>query len=389
MSTPPINGMQSNDADEIAWLDVALVLRQNLKILLVFPVVAGLLALAVSFLITPAFMASAKIMPPQQQQSTAAALLGSLGGLAGAAGAAGLKNPADQWIGLLKSRTIADAMVARFDLRSRYDAKFQFQARNTLAGSTNINAGKDSLITIEVIDKDPKLAAEMADAYVEELQKISKTLAVSEAAQRRLFFEGQLNDAKKNLIEAETTLRASGVNVSILKTNPEVAVGAIAQIKAQIASAEVQLSVMRGYLNSGSPEMQKALTELSSLRAQLTKADQKDSAADAASGSDYVGKFRNFKYYETLFELMARQYELAKADEAKDGALIQVVDSAQVPEWKTSPKRGVIAALTTVLALILAIAYVLARQSLMSAALKNPEFAAKLSALWLGKIKKA
>ena len=154
--------MQSNDADEITWLDVALVLRQNLKILLVFPVVAGLLALAVSFLITPAFMASAKIMPPQQQQSTAAALLGSLGGLAGAAGAAGLKNPADQWIGLLKSRTIADAMVARFDLRSRYDAKFQFQARNTLAGSTNINAGKDSLITIEVIDKDPKMAAEMA-----------------------------------------------------------------------------------------------------------------------------------------------------------------------------------------------------------------------------------
>jgi tyrosine-protein kinase Etk/Wzc len=387
VSATPINGMQSNDADEISWLDVALVLRQNLMILLVFPVVAGLLALAVSFLITPAFMASAKIMPPQQQQSTAAALLGSLGGLAGAAGAAGLKNPADQWIGLLKSRTIADAMVARFDLRTRYDSEFQFQARNALAGSTSINAGKDSLITIEVIDKDPKMAAEMADAYVEELQKISKTLAVSEAAQRRLFFEGQLNDAKKNLVEAETTLRASGVNASILKTNPEAAVGAIAQIKAQIASAEVQLSVMRGYLNSGSSEMQRALTELSSLRAQLTKADQKDSAADAASGSDYVGKYRNFKYYETLFELMARQYELAKADEAKDGALIQVVDAAQIPEWKTSPKRGVIAALTTVLALILAIAYVLARQSLMSAALKNPDFAAKLSALRLGKIK--
>lgn len=361
-------------------VDILLTLLAHKRLVLGLPLVVALVALGGTFLMRPAFTANAQLMVPQQQQSTAAALLGSLGGLAGAAGAA-LKNPADQWIGLLKSRTVQDAMIQRFGLRERYEAEFQFQARTALSGNTVISAGKDGLIDIAVTDHDPKTAAAMANAYIEELQKLSKTLAVTEAAQRRVFFEGQFKDAKDNLIKAETALRGSGINESALKTSPEAAVSGLAQLRAQVTASEVKVSVMRRQMTANNPELQLAESELGSLRGQLARVQQADSDAATRTGGEYVSRFREFKYYETLFELMARQYELAKADEAKDGALIQVVDEAQVPEWKSSPKRGLITVLTFMMVLTFTIIYVLLREAARNAARADAVVASKLQRL--------
>lgn len=325
-------------------LELAGTLSARWRLLTVVPLAAGLLAFGASFLMKPVFTASGQIMAPQQQQSTAAALLGSLGGLAGAGGAiAGLKNPADQWVGLLKSRTIADAMVDRFQLQTRYDEEFRFRTRDKLAERTKISAGKDGLIDIEVDDEDPKVAAEMANAYVEELTKLSNTLAVSEAAQRRLFFERQLAQAKEGLVKAEVALRESGINESVLKTAPAAAVAAIADLRGQISAAEVRIQVMEGRLTANAPELRQAQLELASLRRQLAQVEKSDPGSANASGAEYIPRYREFKYYETLFDMMARQFELAKADEAREGALIQVVDLALAPEWKSRPKRLILA----------------------------------------------
>ena len=341
------------------------VLSNSIRSLTLIPLAAGVLTLAASFLLTPVFTASGQIMAPQQQQGTAAALLGSLGGLAGAGGAiAGLKNPADQWVGLLKSRTISDAMIERFKLQQRYDLEYVFQTRDKLNDRTKITAGKDGLIDIEVTDEDPKTAADMANAYVEELSKLSNTLAVSEAAQRRLFFERQLNQAKEGLVKAEVALRQGGINESVLKTTPAAAVAGIADLRAQISAAEVRLQVMEGRYTPNAPELRQVQLELASLRRQLAQVEKADPTLATSSGADYVARYREFKYYETLFDMMARQFELAKADEAREGALIQVVDRAVPPEWKSAPKRATLAVGATFAVFFLMLLIVLTRNAL-------------------------
>jgi uncharacterized protein involved in exopolysaccharide biosynthesis len=382
-STDPSDPIAAHaDEPEVSLLDLLLTLLANWRLVVLTPLLLGLLALGVTFLMKPRFTATTQIMTPQQQQTGVAAMLGSLGGLAGAAGGlAGLKNPADQWIGMLKSRTIQDAMVDRFGLMKHYDAEYRFHARQGLEGSTIIKAGKDGLISVSVEDTDPDLARQMADAYIEELRKLSTSMALTEASQRRLFFETQLKQARDRLIEAETALRGSGVNESVLKTQPEAAVGALAQLKAQITASEVRLTVMRDQYAPDSAELKAAQTELASLRSQLGRAEQADGSSAKGAGSDYVQRYRMFKYYEMLFELLAKQYELAKSDESRDGAVIQVVDKAVLPEWKSSPKRGQIAVLVTALSALLLSVFVLARQALRNAMERDSAFADKLGQL--------
>lgn len=354
-----------NIQEEGSLLDLLVLAAENKRLLLLGPLIAGVLTLGWSLLITPRFTSSGQILVPQQQQGTAAAILGSLGGLAGAGGAiAGLKNPADQWIGLMKSRTVTDALLDRFQLVQRYETDYRFQAREKLDSRTKISAGKDGLIDIEVDDEDPKTAALLVNAYIEELRKLSDALAITEAAQRRMFFEKQLNQAKNALTKAEVALRESGVNESILKTDPATAVAGIAQLKAKITAAEVQIQVMSGRLTNESPELREAKSELASLRQQLALADRADSAGKKGSGAEYVSRYREFKYYETLFDIMARQYELAKADEAKQGASIQIIDAGNVPEWKSSPKRATMTLVGIFLGLVAALTVVLTRNAI-------------------------
>lgn len=333
--------------DEISLLDIAVVIAENLRLLIFGPLAAGLIALGIAFLITPTFTARTSFLPPQQQQSAAAAMMAQLGALAGvAASAAGLKNPADQYVALLKSTSVADRLVDQFKLIELYEVDFRQDARKTLAENTKVTAGKDGLIVIEVDDHSPQRAADMANAYVAELQNLLGRLALTEAQQRRAFFEKQLEQTKARLTEAEVALAAVGVGASAIKANPEAAVEAVARLQAQVTAQEVRLASMRNYLTESSAEFQQAQSELAALRAQLRKSEA--SNPSAAAGGGYVQKYRDFKYQETLFELFVRQFEVAKVDEAREGAIIQVVDRAFAPERKSKPEKAKIAILVTI-----------------------------------------
>lgn len=368
------------DDDEISLLDLLQVIADNLRLLVLGPLVAGLLALAYSFTIPPTFTATTKFVPPQQQQSSAASLLAGLGALGGLAGAAGIKNSADQYVAFLKSRSLLDVLVDRFKLLDRYETKSREDARNALGGSVVVSSGKDGLITIDASDKDPAFAAQLANAHVEELGKLLNRLAVTEAQQRRVFFEKQLVNAKDNLAKAEQALAASGVNSAVLKSTGA-AVAAVAQLKGQIAAQEIKLASMRGYLTESAPDFKQAQTELSAWRAQLGRAEKAEPATGlSGSDSDYISRFRDFKYFETLFELFTKQYEMARIDESREGAVIQVLDAAQAPERKSKPKKAqmaMISALATGFALLL---FVFIRQALRGAA-QTPESAEKLGRL--------
>jgi uncharacterized protein involved in exopolysaccharide biosynthesis len=151
------------------------------------------------------------------------------------------------------------------------------------------------------------------------------------------------------------------------------------QVQAQIAAQEVKIGALRGYLSESSPDMRQAFTELQAFRAQLSKLDRGQQPVDGAQG-EYVSRYRQVKYYETLFELFARQYELAKVDEAREGSTIQVIDAAMPPEEKSKPKKALIALLTTLAAGFICLVYVFIRQSLRVAS-QDPETAKKLEAI--------
>ena len=372
---------RNDDDDEINVFDLLQVVVENLRLLVVGPLIVGLLALGASFLITPTFTAMTKFMPPQQQASGAASLLQSLGGtFGGLAGAAsGLKSPADQYLSFLKSQSVEDGLIDRFKLMDVYHQKYRELVRAALDSRVRVSAGKDGLIAVEVDDKDPIFAAELANAHVDELQKLLGRLAVTESQQRRLFFEKQLASAKDKLIKAEIALKASGVNENDLKADPKAAVEGLARLKAGITAQEIKLASMRGYLADTAPDFKQAQTELAAMRAQLDKAEGIQ-PEPAKGDSDYISKFREFKYSETLFELFTKQYEIARVDESREGAVIQVVDVAMPPELKRQPKKmmlAVTAAVVTGFALLL---LVFLRRALQIAA-SDPKTAQQMVAL--------
>lgn len=366
--------------DEIDLLDLIATLAESWKLLLFGPLLAGLAALGISFVIPPTYTATTTILPPQQQQSSAAAILQSFGAAGGLASAAtGLKNPADQYVAILRSRSIADRLIDRFQLMARYEQEYRLSMYKALEKIADIQAGKDGLITISVDDKDPQFAANLANAYVEELKNLLGTLAVTEAQQRRLFFEKLLEETKDKLTAAQQALQASGLSPDTIKNSPDAAVGNVAQLQAQIAAAEVRLGRLRGFLAENAPEVQQTQREIAALRAQLAKLEAGGHAGDRNS-ADYIARYRDFKYYETLFEMYAKQYELARADEARDAPLIQVIDPAVPPDYKSKPKRGLIAVLVTLGTGFILVLFVFLRRAWRNAQ-EDPEARAKIAVI--------
>jgi len=354
------------------------------------PVVTGLIGLAAALLITPTFTSKVVLMPPQQSGGGGAlGMLGDLGALPGLAGGA-LKSSGDLYGGLLKSRLVQDALIDRFKLNERYEQKYRFETRKQLEQFTTVQSDKKSgLITIEVEDKDPIIAANIANAYVDELQKSLDGLAITEAARRRLFFEKQLKMAKDHLADAELALRATQEKTKIILPTGQIPAifSAIGQMRASIAAKEIEINAMGSFATAQNPDMKRAQQELAAMRIQLDKL-QRDAPASAGdvmvpssklptAGLEFLRASRELKYNETLFELLAKQHELAKIDEAKEAALVQVVESAIPAELKSKPKRALIVLIAALAGLMLGILAAFIREAWRKSA-TNPETANRL-----------
>ena len=348
-STRDSSSSWDDEDDGISLSELAGAILGQWKIILAGSVLAGAAGLGVASLMKPVFTARTVVMPPQQQQSSAAAALGSLGALAGLAGG-GIKSPVDQYIALMQSATVSDRLIDRFKLMEVYEEEFRSVARKTLLTKAIITAGKkDGLIVVEVDDHDPKRAADIANAYVDELRLMTNTLAVSEAQQRRRFFEQQLEVTKKRLTEAQVALQESGFSAGVLRAEPKAAADGYARLRAEVTAAEVRLQTMRRTLADSAPEMQQQQAQLEALRSELAKLEQRE-AAPSSKDAGYIGRYRDYKYQETLFDLYAKQFELARLDESREGGLIQVVDVATAPDRKSKPKRAMYALGAAVLA---------------------------------------
>jgi uncharacterized protein involved in exopolysaccharide biosynthesis len=339
----PLNGSMTDTSPEDDEISALLSpLRKRWQTLVAGTLIAGTLTLGVTYLIPPIFTAKASFLPPQQQSNASAAIasLGALASLAGNAGA--IKSPADQFISLMTSVTVSDRIIDQFNLMNVYESELRSSARKKLAESVRIQAGKkDGMIYIEVDDHDPERAANIANRYIDELRVMSASLALSEAAQRRAYFETQLKQTRDRLGIAQQALQASGFRVGDLKSEPKAAAESYARLKAQETSTVVRLRTLRSTLADSSPEVQQVRGTLAALKGQIARME---TANDGEKLQDsYVSKYRDYKYEEALFEIFARQFELAKSDESREGALIQVIDPATKPDRKSKPRRAMTA----------------------------------------------
>ena len=390
LSNTPASQSTEVEEDEISLLDLLIVLAKHKLLILGLPFMVAVIAAGLSLLLPNIYTGSTKILPPQQSQSAAATMLAQLGGIAGlVGGAGGLKNPNDLYIAMLRSRTVADNLIQRFDLMMLYeiDAKRPSGANSALAAVTNITSGKDGIITIEVDDKDPTRAAELANAYVDELMKFTQLLAVTDTSRRRLFFERQFVQAKANLAKAEVSARQALQTGGLVKAEEQgrAMVEATARLRAQITVKEVQIGAMRAFAAEGNPDLQFALRELESMKRELGKIEGVGGSKSATNdlngqGGEGLRLLRDVKYHEVIVDLLARQYELAKIDEAKDSAVIQVMDKAIVPDRKSKPNRLMIVMLSALMAAFAAIVWAFVREAMLNAA-RDPQKAPRLLAL--------
>ncbi|ALV08483.1 Wzz/FepE/Etk N-terminal domain-containing protein [Roseateles depolymerans] len=362
MSAAPSH-VPSSDSSSLAApsFQVGATLLSHWRLLIAGPIAAGALALGATYLMDPIYTAKTTFLPPQQQQGAAAAALQSLGALASLAGGSGaVKTPGDQYVAFMQSVTVEDRIVEKFKLMEPAKAKYRFEARNFLRKSARIELGKkDGLISVEVDSKDPQLAADIANQYVEELRHMTANLSLTEAQQRRAFFEEQLKNSKEQLARAQQELQTVGFNPGALKTEPRAAADNYARVKAELTAAEVRLQSLRRSLTDTAPEVQQQSAIIGALRSELNRLE----ASSSTNASDYIGKYREFKYQESLFELFSKQYELARLDESREGFLIQVIDPAIKPEYKSKPKRAQIALVTAFATGLALCAFLILRQS--------------------------
>ncbi len=312
----------------------------------------GLLAGVGTIFLPPTYTAVSVIMPPQSSPSMGglASQLESLSSLtSGVSALSSLKSNQDLYVALLQTSTVQAAFIQQFHLDREYRTKGFMRTRKALKQHLDIDGtGKDGLIRVSISDHNAQRSADMANGYVRDFQQFSRSLAFSEASQRRLFFEQQLAAEKDKLTSAEENLRKSQQATGTLELDAQTRalIQAAATLRAQVAAKEVQVEAMRSYAGAGNVDLIEAEQELASLRSQLTKVSgtNPDSTAGLLVSKsdlpqtelDFIRNTRDLKYHETLFAILERQLESARLDEAKQGTASQIIDTASVPDQPSS-----------------------------------------------------
>lgn len=344
--------------DTINLLDYIEVIAKRWRMIVKVTVVAFVLSIVISLLMPNIYSSTAMILPPQQDSGMMGMMSALTGGMASLAGdLLGKGTPADLYVGILNSRAVADTIIDRFKLMEVYDQDFRLDAYKELDKKVDIAAGKkDGIISITVEDKDPKRAADMANAFVEELGNLSVKLNITGAGQNKSYLEARLAKTKVDLGRAEEALKLfqSKNKVPDVTEQAKATIQNVSELKAQLAVQEVQLDGMRRRFTDSAQEVVALKTSINSLRAQIAQAEGNTRGSSIPSvgsipelGQEYVRLMREFKVQEAIFELLTKQYEMAKLSEAKDVSTMQIIQKATVSDKKAKPKRSLIVLVTT------------------------------------------
>ncbi len=385
-TTNPSAEIQSGDIEsEINLLDVLIALGQEKFTVIVLTLLAAFAGVVISLTTPPTYVARTSLMPAQQGSASALASLSGLAGLAGLSGMSGAVKSSDQmYIALMRSQSVQIALIDQLKLKERYGSKNLEEARMSLTNSVSIAADKSSgLLVIEAQDGDPEFAAQLANQQVNELNVILSRLAITEAQQRRLYYEQQIAKTQQNLPVLETRFKEaqkkSGVEVASLLSES-------GSLPGQIAAKELQLQILSRFATAQNPEMKRLSTEISALRSQLSRyelahaqgkgSDKANTTGNVKATSPFQQEaaqaYTTLKIQETLLDGFVRQLEVAKIDEAKEGPTLQVLDVARAPEIRAKPERRKLVIAYTVTGLVIGLVLALLK-ALLRHAQSTPE----------------
>lgn len=342
--------VELEEKDMVDLLDYLQVIARRRRMICWVTGLAFVLSIVISLLLPKIYSSTARIIPPQQDQGLMAAMMGQMGGLAGLAGGMlGSGTTGDLYVGMLKSEAVKDVIIDKFKLMDVYEEDYRLDTYEALDDAATIEIGrKDGIISITVEDEDPARAAEMANAFVGELEKLSVALNITGAGQNRKFLEQRLVKAKLDLARAEDNLKAYQAKNKALDITEQakVTIGGVAQLRAQLAVQEVQLASLRSYLTDENDEIKTVKASIANLKAQIASLESTSKGSSIPSvgsvpalGQEYLRLMRELKIQETIIEFITKQYEMAKFTEAKDVSGVQILQKATVPDKKTKPKR--------------------------------------------------
>ncbi|MCK4936920.1 MAG: hypothetical protein KAR84_08715, partial [Elusimicrobiales bacterium] len=342
--------MSQPSNDEINLLDYLIVILKHKGVILKATFGAMIIAVIISLFLPSMYRAETKILPPQKASSSMSIFASQMSGMGISPSMLGMKDANSLYVSLLKTKPVSDYVIKELDLLTKLEMESKEGARKILSGGLRIADDKRSgIMTISYEHRNPKLSADIANAFINGLRNLNNSLAVTEASQRRLFFEEQLKYAKNSLIESEEGLQSFQQKTGTIKIDDQAkaAIEETSLIRARISGKEVGLRVMKTYATSQNPDLQKLENEISALKEQLSKLESKNIGDDSlfstgklsVLGAEYIRKMREFKYNEVLYEILMKQYGAAKLDEARDASIIQVVEKAEAPEKRFKPQR--------------------------------------------------
>lgn len=369
----------SDGQNSIDLLEVSKTLWANWRLVAKITIAVVILSVITAFVLPVRYTSEASFIPPSNSTSggsMAAALAGQLSLLGAGDLLGGGKASGDLYAGVLKSRSVTSEIVQRFDLMHVYDVRKESKAERKLENNTSVKVdSKSTIVTIGVTDKSPARARDIANAYLDILRSTNGRLALSQSSQRRLFFQEQLAKEKDNLEDAEVELKKTEEQTGLIAPagQTEAEIRTIADTQAQLAARQVELAALRQSATEENPNVVRLNSEIQDLQAQLTALQNGKGRRNAAAiptakvpqlQLDYIRKEREVKYHEALFEILSKQYEAARLDEARDAPVLQVLDPASYPDSKSEPKRLFIILGGFFLGLILGCTYALGRAKL-------------------------
>lgn len=346
------------EEQEINLLELLRIIVRRKNFIIKMCTAAVILSVAYSLSLKNVYTATAKLLPPQKESGGGlSALLNQAGGLAGLMGGMGLGGSAELYMDILKSRSVADAVIGKLNLQKEFKSKTIDETRKKLEATVKFQAAKDGIITITADNKDPAKAALLANTFVDELSRRSVQLNLSKVGSERAFLEKRLEVVKQDLNNAENDMKSFQEKYKTIKADSQatLAIESFAKLKAELASKEVQLAALRNNMTDENSQVQTVKAAVAALKSQLA-------ARSGTGGSDilpavgnmpelgleYVRKLRELKIQEAIFEQLTKQYEVAKLNEAKDSSTLQVLDDAVVPLKKSKPKRAIIVIVMTI-----------------------------------------
>ena len=364
--------IETSEEDEINLLELLRVVVRRRMLVIKICSAAMVLSTCVSLLLKDVYTATSSIYPPPRE--TGGGLASLLAQASPLQGLGGMSGSGDLYLAIFKSRTVADAVVKRLDLQKEYKAKNSEAARKAAQRSVKAVLGKDGLITVSADSRDPQKAAQLANAFVDEMIKRSVQLYVNKAGSERSFLEKRLETAKVELKNAESDLKTFQEKHKAIKADAQAsaAIEGVARLKAEIVVKEVQLATLRNSMTDESSEVKALRAGISQLKSQMgtmTGSGGGDSIIPATGnvpsiGVEYVRKLRELKTQEAVYEQLSKQYELAKINETKESSSVQVIDEAVAPLKKSKPKRSVIVMLSTVAAFFMSIVIIFVQEYL-------------------------